>query len=390
MTAPHHTGFDRARLALPLSGDMSNHDYEVAHLTVRLGAVAANYREIQRRAGPASVTGVVKADAYGLGMAPVAKALAAQGCDTFFVARLGEGIALRPLAPQARIFVLDGAAPDAVPALIAHRLTPVLNSLEQIAAWSACAREMRSTLDAAIHIDTGMNRLGLPAHELAVLSGEAKERLGGLRIVLAMSHLVCADDASSPMNALQLDRFRTALAMLPQAPASLASSGGVLLGKGYAFDMVRPGIGLYGGNPHLSAPNPFAAVAVLTGRILQLRRVDSGESVGYGATYRTERPGTLATIALGYADGVMRALGNKGSAAIGGVRLPFVGRVSMDLVTLDVTDVPQRALETGAEVELFGDTISLDEFAAAAGTANYEILTRLGSRLPRLYVDGAR
>jgi len=390
MTAPHHTGFDRARLALPLSGDMSNHDYEVAHLTVRLGAVAANYREIQRRAGPASVTGVVKADAYGLGMAPVAKALAAQGCDTFFVARLGEGIALRPLAPQARIFVLDGAAPDAVPALIAHRLTPVLNSLEQIAAWSACAREMRSTLDAAIHIDTGMNRLGLPAHELAVLSGEAKERLGGLRIVLAMSHLVCADDASSPMNALQLDRFRTALAMLPQAPASLASSGGVLLGKGYAFDMVRPGIGLYGGNPHLSAPNPFAAVAVLTGRILQLRRVDSGESVGYGATYRTERPGTLATIALGYADGVMRALGNKGSAAIGGVRVPFVGRVSMDLLTLDVSDVPQRALETGAEVELFGDTISLDEFASAAGTANYEILTRLGSRLPRLYVDGAR
>jgi alanine racemase len=389
MTAPHHTGFDRARLALPLSGDMSNHDYEVACLTVRLGAVAANYREIQRRAGPASAAGVVKADAYGLGMAPVAKTLAAQGCDTFFVARLSEGIALRPLVPQARIFVLDGAAPDAVPALIAHRLTPVLNSLEQIAAWSACAREMRTTLDAAIHVDTGMNRLGLPAYELAVLSGEAKERLAGLRAVLVMSHLACSDDTKTPMNALQLDRFKTALAMLPPAPASLASSGGVLLGKEYVFDMVRAGIGLYGGNPQLSAPNPFATVAVLTGRILQLRRVDSAECVGYGATHRMERPGLLATIALGYADGVMRTLGNKGSAAIAGQRVRIVGRVSMDLLTLDVSDVPQRALEAGAEVELFGDTISLDEFASAAGSASYEILTRLGTRLPRHYVESA-
>jgi alanine racemase len=390
MTAPQHTGFDRARSALPLSADMSNQDFEVACLTVRLGAVAANYREIQRRAGPAAAAGVVKADAYGLGMAPVAKALAAQGCDTFFVARLSEGIALRPLVPQARIFVLDGAAPDVVPALISHRLTPVLNALGEIAAWSACAREMHATLDAAIHIDTGMNRLGLLASELAVLSAEAKERLGGLRIVLAMSHLACADDPSSPMNALQRDRFKTALAMLPQAPASLSSTGGVLLGNDYAFDMVRPGIGLYGGNPHHSAPNPFAAVAVLTGRILQLRRVDRGECVGYGATHRIERPGMLATVALGYADGVMRALGNTGSAAIAGQRVPVVGRVSMDLVTLDVTDVPPRALETGAEVELFGDMISLDEFAAAAGTANYEILTRLGSRLARRYIESAR
>lgn len=388
MTAPQRAGFDRARLALPLSVDMSNQDFEAPGLTVRLGAVAANYREIQRRAGPAATAGVVKADGYGMGMAQVAKTLAAQGCDTFFVARLSEGIALRPLVPQARIFVLDGAAPDAVPALISHRLTPVLNALGEIAAWSACAREMRRVLDAAIHIDTGMNRLGLSASELAVLSGEAKERLSGLRLVLAMSHLACADDPSSSMNALQRDRFSTALAMLPQAPASLASTGGVLLGKEYAFDMVRPGIGLYGGNPRFSAPNPFAAVAVLTGRILQLRRVDRGESVGYGATHRIERAGMLATVALGYADGVMRALGNRGSAAIAGQRVPIVGRVSMDLLTLDVTAVAPRALETGADVELFGDTISLDEFAAAAGTASYEILTRLGSRLARRYVEG--
>jgi alanine racemase len=384
MAVLHHAGFDRARPALPLSRDMSNEAFEVARLTVRLGAVAANYREIRRRAGPAIATGVVKADAYGLGMAPVAKTLAAEGCDTFFVARLGEGIALRPLLPAARIFVLDGVTRDTASALVSHRLTPVLNSLEQIAAWSGTG------IDAAIHVDTGMNRLGLPAYELAVLAAEAKARLGGLRIVLAMSHLACADDPSSPMNALQRDRFKSALAMLPPAPASLASSGGVLLGKDYAFDMVRPGIGLYGGNPHLSAPNPFIAVAVLTGHILQLRRVDTDQSVGYGATHRTRRSGMLATIALGYADGVMRALGNKGSAAIAGQRVPIVGRVSMDLLTLDVSDVPERNVETGAEVELFGDTISLDEFATAAGTANYEILTRLGTRLPRRYVEGAR
>jgi alanine racemase len=369
---------------------MSNQDFDVARLTVRLGAVAANYRELRRRAGAAAAAGVVKADAYGLGMGPIAKTLAEEGCDTFFVARVSEGIALRPLLPEARIFVLDGAPPDAVPALLSHRLTPVLNSLGDIAAWSAAARESKRTLDAAIHVDTGMNRLGLPAHELATLASEAKERLAGLRLVLAMSHLACADDADSAMNATQRERFRTALAMLPQAPASLASSGGILLGKDYAFDMVRPGIALYGGNPLKSGPNPFAIAAALSARILQLRRVDRGESVGYGASHRIERPGMLATVALGYADGVLRALGNKGWAALGGVRVPIVGRVSMDLITLDVTEVPARAREAGAEVEFFGDTIALDEIAAAAGTAHYEILTRIGARIPRHYEAGAR
>jgi alanine racemase len=382
--------FDPGRDGLPLSPDMSKDGYDAACLTVRLGAVGANYREIRRLAGPAAVAGVVKADAYGLGFGPVARTLAREGCDTFFTARLSEGIALRPLVPGARIFVLDGAAPDLVPALLAHRLTPVLNSLADIAAWSAAAREMDTTLDAAIHVDTGMNRLGLPAYELATLAADAKDLLRGLRVVLVMSHLACADDAQSPMNALQLCRFKTALAMLPSAPASLASSGGALLGKDYAFDMVRPGIGLYGGNPRKSPNNPFAPVARLTARILQLRRVDRGESVGYGATHEFARAAILATVAVGYADGVMRALGNIGSAGIGGVRAPIVGRVSMDLVTLDVTDVPPRALETGAEAEFFGDTITLDEIAAAAGTANYEILTRMGSRLPRRYEETQR
>jgi len=242
-------------------------------------------------------------------------------------------------------------------------------------------------LDAAIHIDTGMNRLGMAASELAILAAEHAKRLEGIRLVLLMSHLACADDADAKMNRVQLDRFRTALAMLPPAPASLAASGGVLLGKEFLFDMVRPGLALYGGNPRPSGANPFAVAARLTARILQLRRVDKGQSVGYGASFRTRRPSVLAIAALGYADGLMRAISNRGAGAIGGVRAPVVGRVSMDLVTLDVTDVP-GALEPGLEVEFVGDTISLEEVAQAADTASYEILTSLSRRAARRY-EGA-
>lgn len=362
---------------------MSHSEYEVACLSVRLAAIAANYRTCCELAAGAAVSGVVKAGGYGLGAVEATRALAAQGCDTFFVARLSEGIEVRSAAPGARIFVLDGVRPEHVPALVAHGLIPVLNSLDEIALWSRAAKGR----DAAIHVDTGMSRLGLSPDELSVLRAEAGTRLSGMNLVLVMSHLACADDPASPMNALQRDRFRAALAGLPAAPASLSSSGGILLGRDYAFDLVRPGIALYGGNPQSGPPNPFAVVARLSGRILQLRRVDKGESVGYGATFRVQRPMSLATVALGYADGIMRALGNRGMGAIAGHKVPIVGRVSMDLVTLDVTDVPDDLRRAGAEVEFLGDTIKLDDVAAAAGTANYEILTRLGSRYPRLYPD---
>jgi alanine racemase len=370
---------------------MSQHPYDVACLTVRLGAIAGNYRICRQLVAPATVAGVVKADGYGLGAKEVTRVLLAEGCDTFFVARLAEGLELRPLATKARIFVLDGARSDTVSTLIAHRLTPVLNSLAEIATWSAAAEAYGASLDAALHFDTGMNRLGLPAAELATLSAEREKRLRGINLVLVMSHLACSEDPASPMNRLQLDRFRAGLAALPAAPASLASSGGILLGRDCAFDMVRPGLGLYGGNPRAPLPNPFATAAVLTGRILQLRRVDKGETVGYGATFRVGRPGTLATIALGYADGLMRAIGNRGEGAIDGIRVPIAGRVSMDLITLDVTEVPETSLRVGADVELLGDTMNLEELAGAANSAPYEILTSLGGkRVPRLYVDGTR
>jgi alanine racemase len=364
---------------------MTGNDFEAARLAVRLGAIGANFRTVRRLAAPAAVAGVVKADAYGMGMKQVARHLASIGCDTFFAARLEEGVALRPVVPDARIFLLDGAPADAVPALVSHRLTPVLNSLAEIAAWSAAARELGTELDAAIHFDTGMNRLGLPPAELAVLAGERAKRLDGIRVVLMMSHLACADDPDAKMNRVQLDRFRTGLAMLPAAPASLSSSGGVMLGRDYAFDLVRPGVGLYGGNPQPGRGNPFETVAVLTGRILQLRHIEPGETAGYGATFRAARPSVLATVGLGYTDGLMRALVGRGAGALGGVKAPVAGRVSMDLITLDVTDVPKASLKTGADVEFVGDHISLEEIAAASGTASYEILTSLSRRAPRHY-----
>ena len=364
---------------------MRESDFEACRLTVRLGAIADNYKSFQRLAGPAAVAGVVKADAYGLGAEMVAPTLAAAGCDTFFVARLEEGVALRRvLRGEARIFVLDGAHPDSVPALIAHHLTPVLNSLAEIAGWSAAATAARLSLDAAIHIDTGMNRLGLPGEELSVLAAEWKTRLKHLNLVLAMSHLACGDEPESRMNDEQLSRFQTALAVLPAAPASLSASGGAFLGQAYRFDLVRAGVGLYGGAPQEGGP-PLKTAAVLTGRVLQLRRIDLGQSVGYGASFRAKRPTLIATVAPGYAGGIPRSLSNKGMAIVGGKRAAFAGRVSMDMVTLDVSEHGQ--VKSGDEVEFLGDQMMLEEVAAMAGTNAYEILT--GLNLPRHYTDSA-
>jgi alanine racemase len=362
-------------------------DFEAARLTVRLPAIVANYRTYRRVAGPAAVAAVVKADGYGLGAARIAPALAAAGCDTFFVARLEEGVALRQAVPRARIVVLDGAAPDAIPALLTHRLIPALSSLADIAAWGAAGQASRSVLDAVVHVDTGMNRLGLSPEELSILSGTSSQRLAGLNLMLVMSHLACADDAGADaaMNARQLSRFRDALAMLPPAPASLAASSGTMLGMDYHFDLVRPGVALYGANPQAGSENLMQTAAVLTGKVLQVRRIDTGDSVGYAATFRAKRPSMIATVALGYADGIPRAASNKGAAAIRGQVAPFAGRVSMDLLTLDVTGL---TVEPGDEAEILGDTIKLMDAAEAAGTNAYEILTRL-RRMPRHYIENA-
>jgi alanine racemase len=357
-----------------------------AQLTVRLGALALNHREIRHRAAGAAVAPVVKADAYRMGLVPVAKALAAEGADSFFVARVEEGIALRAILPHIRIFVFDGVMPGTVPALIAHRLIPVLNSADEIAEWSKAARARKSILDAALQIDTGMNRSGLSQREVSALAANPSRALAGISLDLIMSHLACADDPDHEQNRRQRERFRAALASLPPAPASLAASAGIELGDEYLFDMVRPGMALYGGKPIPSRDNPYRTVVLLTSQVLQLRHLDVGETVGYSATFTARRSSTIAIVGFGYGDGLIRASGGKGRAAIGGVLVPFAGRISMDLLALDVTDVPKNALHRGAPVEFLGDTISLDNAARAAGTITHEVLTAISPRTRRVYV----
>jgi alanine racemase len=205
--------------------------------------------------------------------------------------------------------------------------------------------------------------------------------------VLVMSHLARADEPGGEMNWTQLARFRAALAVLPAAPASLAASAGIELGRDFHFDLVRPGLAIYGGNPIAVRRNPYRTVAVLTGRVLQIRHIDQGETVGYAATFTATKPSTLAIVATGYADGLIRARGNRGHAAIAGVRVPFAGRMSMDLLALDASDVPDGALVRGAEVEFMGDIVTLEEVAEAAGTITHEVLTSISPRARRMYVD---
>src|SRR5690606_16063815 len=229
-------------------------------------------------------------------------------------------------------------------------------------------------------------RLGLDDDELATLAA-APARLDGVDLQLLMSHLACADQPDHPLNAEQLARFRAARGRLPAMPASLANSSGIFLGPEYRFDMARPGAALYGVNPQPGRPNPMAPVVRLQARILQVRRIDSPRTVGYGATHRAARPSTIATIALGYADGYLRSLSNRGSCLIGEHRVPVVGRISMDLVTLDVTGVPDGLARPGAVVDVIAPDHPVDAVAEEAGTIGYEILTSLGRRYQRRYID---
>ncbi len=357
-----------------------------AVLTIDLGALARNWRMLAQRLEGAECAAVVKADAYGLGADRAAPALWAAGCRTFFVATLDEGVALRGLLDAARIIVLGGAMPGTEEDFIAHRLSPALNSLGDIERWRACARAKGAPLESVIHVDTGMNRLGLPGDELDRLAAEP-ERLEGLEATLVMSHLACAEERENPMNEAQRRAFAAARARLPAARASLANSSGIFLGPAYHLDLARPGVALYGANPTPGQPNPMAEVVRLEGKIVQLRNVDSPQTVGYGATHRVAAPGRIATVPVGYADGYMRSLSNRAFAAIGGARVPVVGRVSMDLITLDVSALPPAAAQPGATVTLIGGAVPIDEVAGWADTIAYEILTGLGRRYLRRYLD---
>jgi alanine racemase len=355
-----------------------------AVLEIDLAAIAANWRLLRAHAAPARCAAVVKADAYGLGADKVAPALAAAGCRRFFVATLDEGIALRSvLGPGFEIAVLNGPFAGAVAEFVAHDLVPVLNDPGQIALW----RQTAARGAAMLHLDTGMARLGLSPREFAAC-GEALQALPWRGF---LSHLACADDPAQPLNEAQRRRFLAARAVLPGPPASLAASSGIFLGSSFHFDFVRPGAALYGVNPQPQSPNPMRPVVRLKGRVLQLREIDEGDSVGYGAAWMAPAPARLATVAIGYADGWPRAFGQYGSGGrrgagrLGGVSIPLVGRISMDLMVFDVTAVDPALARPGAFITLLDEEYGVDAAAAAAGTIGYEILTALGRRYHRIY-----
>jgi alanine racemase len=358
-----------------------------AVLEIDLAAITGNWRAVVARLAPETeCAAVVKADAYGLGMREVAPILAAAGCRLFFVAQLDEAIALREMLPDSEIAVLDGFFAAQTAEFLEYRLIPALNDLGQIAAWRRV--DVAARPPAMLHVDTGMSRLGLPAAEAAQLR-RTPALLAGLNLRAIMSHLACPDDPGHPFNRTQLKAFRAAVAGLPRAPASLAASSGIFLGREFHFDLARPGAALYGVNPQPGTPNPITQVIRLKGRILQTREIDTDSTVGYGATHRRARPGRIATVAAGYADGLLRSLGNRGCATIAGQKAPIVGRVSMDLLTLDVTDLDPETTRPGGFAELIGPGHDIDAIAAEAGTSGYEMLTALGRRYYRVYSGGA-
>ena len=343
-----------------------------ARLTVDLDAIATNWRALDGISPPEVETAaVVKADGYGCGAERVGPALARAGARTFFTALPAGAARLRRiLGSEPVIYVLDGFEPEDETTFRTHDLRPVLNSRRQVERWFAACPGM----PAAVQIDTGMNRLGMEEVEVPPLPTD-----GSVRLVV--SHLACADEPESPFNRAQLLEFGRMAESLspPGAVLSLSATAGILLGPEYHFGLTRPGVGLYGGLPFADAKH----VVELTVPVIQIRDLAAGEIVGYGASWVAERPSRIATIAAGYADGLIRAIGNRAHAFHGGRPLPIVGRVSMDLITLDVTDAPEIA--PGDHVELLGPNQTVDELADAAGTIGYEILTSLGSRYVRRY-----
>ncbi|MBG0802367.1 MAG: alanine racemase [Methylocystis silviterrae] len=356
---------------------------ETGVLIVDLAALADNWRTMARLAGGAECGAVVKADAYGLGLAPAMRALLSAGCRTFFVANVVEGEAARAVAHDATIYVLDGLVPGAAPRLVAADLIPALGSLGEIDEWAATGRKPK----AAIHFDTGMNRFGIPISEAA----QAAERARHIAPTLVMSHFVSSQTRDAPCNARQIEAFLDARARFAEIPASMANSSAVFLPQRPHFDLVRPGYALFGGNPTPYAECPVRPVARLSARILSTREIEPGACVGYDALWSAPKRTRIATIGVGYADGVPVGATSctdkpTGEALVGGVRCPFIGRVSMDYVVLDVSEAPREAAQRGEWVELLGDGICIEEAASRAGTIGYEILTRLGARFSRRYL----
>ena len=351
----------------------SGTDNALARVTVDLGALRANYRRIAETGSRAAA--VVKANGYGLGAVRVADAVRKEGCRDFFVATVAEGIALRRADGDANVFVFSGpTSRGSAAAMVRHGLTPVLNDATQLECW----RKHRET-PAAVHIDTGMHRLGFDCEALV------PETFDGLNVCLVLSHLACADEPDHPLNQRQVARFEGVRSLFPNAVGSLANSAAAL--SGVNSDVTRAGIALYGGNPFSAQPNPMLPVATLQAQVVALRDVAAGDSIGYGAAFVADRAAHIAVLGIGYADGIPRGLSAETRVAFGNQRLPVVGRVSMDLLHVDASTV-QGEIALGDWVEIYGRVVGVDETAAWAGTISYELFTRLGERVHRRYTNG--
>ena len=359
-------------------------------LTIDLSALRANWRELGRAAMPVECAAVVKADGYGCGIEQVGQALATEGCNTFFVADLAEARRLRTATPSAAIYVLDGAMPGSGPAFAEIDARPVIGSLLELAEWDRFVSSANWNGGAAIHVDTGMNRLGMSAEEAIALAPRLQRENHGLTLV--MSHLACAETPDHPLNDHQIRLFREIRVQFRGLPASLANSSGIFLGEPAHCDIVRPGVALYGVNPTPGKPNPMKPVVSLQARILQVRQVAKGETVGYGGAWTARRAARIAVVAVGYADGYPRAAsaGNGvagGVAIVGGQRCPLAGRISMDLMAIDISELAEGDVRRGDFTTLIGGDITVDDVAAFGGTIGYEVLTRLGHRYHRVYRD---
>lgn len=360
-------------------------------LTVDLDAIIANWRKLEKTAVPAECSAVIKADAYGCGTEQVARALSKAGCKTFFVATIEEARRVREAVPEGALYVLGGYFQNTGEHYARINCRPVIGDLNELAEWDVFCRRTGWSGGAAIHIDTGMNRLGLTLSEAQAII--PRINAGDHGITLVMSHLVSAEQLNSQINAKQLAAFRAIASEFSGVPASLANSSGIFLGAPFQFDLVRPGAALYGVNPTPEADNPMQQVVDLKARIVQIRNVERGESVGYGGTWTARRPTKLAIIAVGYADGYFRAAssndGTRGAEVIvAGKRCPVAGRISMDLIAIDITDLPPNAARRGHMVTLLGEGITVDELAHHFGTIGYEVLTSLGRRYARIYKGG--
>ena len=357
-------------------------------LTVDLSAIEANWRALGRRIMPSECAAVIKADAYGCGIEPVAARLSRAGCKTFFVADLLEARRARSAAPDAAIYVLNGLLPGTAPTFADLRARPVIGSMVELAEWDAFCSAQRWQGGAALHVDTGMNRLGITASEAAALVPRIRSENHG--ITLLMSHLACAEEQDHPLNERQINLFREVRILYRGITSSLSNSSGIFLGNSAHCDMARPGVALYGVNPTPGRSNPMRPVIELEARIAQVRIVQKGETVGYNAGWTAKRTSRLAVVAVGYADGYLRAASASdeapgADAIVAGKRCPIAGRVSMDLIEIDITDLPDNSARRGDLAKLIGDEISVDDVASAAGTIGYEVLTSLGRRYHRVY-----